>query len=67
MLPLPTIPRAVSGSVNIIAANEIPEAIHKNQKIHLQPARAPRIPPKIGPILGAVVILNGLMSLTKSM
>lgn len=56
--PLPTIPRAVSGRVNIIAVNETPEAMHKNQKTHLQPARAPRIPPKIGPILGAVVILD---------
>jgi hypothetical protein len=36
-LPLPTTPRAVSGSMSIMVVRHAPDTIAKNQKIHRQP------------------------------
>jgi len=60
--PLPTIVRAVSGSVRAIIMSTVEDAIVKNQNTHLQPARKASVPPRMGPRLGAVVILNSSTS-----
>ena len=59
MLPSPTILRAVSYKVIIMARRHEPDAMQRNQKIQRQPALAPILPPKRGPTIGAVVILTG--------
>ncbi len=55
--PLPTMLRDVSGRNSIIVVKHDPEAMHKNQNIQGQPAANARLPPSIGPMLGAIVIL----------
>lgn len=55
--PLPTMLRDVSGRNSIIIVKHDPEAMHKNQNIQGQPAANVRPPPRIGPMLGAIVIL----------
>jgi hypothetical protein len=57
-LPSPTMLRAVSGRKKIIRNQHKPEAILRNQKIQRQPAFAAIIPPRRGPMLGAVLVLE---------
>lgn len=52
MLPFPTMPRAVSGSVRRTNKRHAPPAMHKNQKIHCQPSLAASAPPMTGPTGG---------------
>ena len=55
--PLPTMFRDVSGRHSNIAARQDPDTMHRNQKIQGQPATDVRLPPRTGPMLGAVVTL----------
>ena len=55
--PLPTMFRDVSGRHSNIAARQDPDMMHRNQKIQDQPATDVRLPPRTGPMLGAVVTL----------
>ena len=43
-----------------MAKRQKPEAMVKNQNIHLQPGPEAKAPPRMGPRLGAVVILKAL-------
>lgn len=45
-----------------MARRQQPDATAKNQKIHLQPGPEAKAPPRTGPILGAVVILDASTS-----
>lgn len=47
----------VSGRRNIINTKQVPEAIARNQNIHVHPVAEANPPPRIGPILGAIVEL----------
>lgn len=55
--PSPTMLRDVSGRNRITVVKHNPDAMHKNQNIHGQPAANVRPPPSTGPRLGAIVIL----------
>ena len=54
---LPATLRDVSGSIRAMITKQVPDMIARDQKIHLQPNRAARTPPMIGPTLGAEFVL----------
>jgi len=55
---LPATLRDVSGSTRAMITRQVPDMRARNQKIHLQPNRAARTPPIIGPTLGAEFVLG---------
>lgn len=56
--PFPTSFREVSGRNSAMMRRQNPDAMHKNQNIQGQPAANVKAPPRIGPRLGAIVILK---------
>lgn len=62
ILPSPTMPRAVSGSVKRINRRHVPPAMTKNQKIHCQPSLEASAPPITGPTGGATLGLKEQVS-----
>lgn len=60
MPPLPTNARLVSGKARTNVTKHNPDAMARNQNIHLQPGPEANAPPTDGPTLGAVVILQSV-------
>lgn len=58
MEPFPTSFRDVSGRNSAMLSRQTPDAMHKNQNIQGHPAANVKAPPRIGPKLGAIVILK---------
>lgn len=66
MDPFPTIFRDVSGSRKIINTKQVPEAIARNQNIHVHPVAEAKPPPRIGPTLGAIVELGNVIKVSRA-
>lgn len=49
--------RDISGNIQTVNNRHTLDDIARNQKIHVQPAAYDKAPPRIGPPLGAILLL----------